>query len=66
MASDTHAIVFAVNCPPQAPALGHAFNSNFLRSLVEIFPDECFPTPSKTSATVISLPLNLHGKIDPP
>ena len=32
IASETHAIVFAVNCPPQAPALGHAFNSNFLNA----------------------------------
>ena len=26
--SETHAIVFAVNCPPQEPAEGHATHSN--------------------------------------
>ena len=66
IASETHAIVFAVNCPPHAPALGQAFNSNFLKSLAVIFPEEYFPTPSKTSTTVMSLPLNFPGRIDPP
>ena len=66
MASDTHAIVFAVNWPPQAPALGHATNSNSLNSFDDIFPAECFPTASNTSTTVTSLPLKLPGKIEPP
>ena len=66
IASDTHAIVFAVNWPPQAPALGQATNSNFLSSAADIWPDECFPTASNTSTTVTSLPLYLPGRIDPP
>ena len=66
IASDTQAIVFAVNWPPQAPALGQATNSNFLSSADDILPDECFPTASNTSTTVTSLPLYLPGRIEPP
>ena len=66
IASDTHAIVFAVNCPPQAPADGQATSSSSSSSLSDIFPASCIPTPSKTSKTVTSLPLNFPGSIDPP
>ena len=66
IASDTHAIVFAVNCPPQAPALGQALSSSFLNACADIFPEENFPTPSNTSTTVTSFPLNLPGNIEPP
>ena len=66
MASDTHAIVFAVNCPPQAPALGHATNDSFSKSARDMLPVAYFPKPSYTSTTVTSFPLNLPGKIEPP
>ena len=66
IASETHAIVLAVNCPPHAPALGHALISNSSKSSSDICLLECFPTASKTSTTVTSLPLNFPGKIDPP
>mgnify|MGYP001017846153 CR=1 FL=1 len=46
--------------------LKQAFNSIFLSACAEIFPEEYFPTPSKTSTTVMSLPFNLPGKIEPP
>ena len=49
-----------------APAVGHATSSNFLNSFADICPDECFPTASKTSTTVTSLPLYFPGSIDPP
>ena len=58
--------MLAVNCPPHAPADGHAFNSIFLSACSEIFPEVYFPTPSKTSTTVISFPFNLPGRIDQP
>ena len=66
MASETQAIVLAVNWPPQAPALGHATNSSSLNSSEDMDPDECFPTASKTSTTVTSLPLYFPGSIEPP
>ena len=40
MASETHAIVLAVNCPPQAPALGQATNSSSLSSSEDIEPED--------------------------
>ena len=43
------AIVFAVNCPPQAPAPGHASASSRHRSSSVIVPAACAPTASKTS-----------------
>ena len=55
-----------MNCPPQAPALGQATNSNSLNSSEDIAPDECLPTASNTSTTVTSFPLNFPGKIEPP
>ena len=57
IASETHAIVLAVNWPPQDPPDGHATLSSLSKSFVDIFPVECFPTPSKTSTIVTSLPL---------
>ena len=41
-------------------------NTIYINSIVDIWPDECFPTASKTSTTVTSLPLYLPGRIDPP
>ena len=38
MASDTHAIVFAVNCPPQAPAEGQATRSSVCSAASDIAP----------------------------
>ncbi len=66
MASDTIAIVLAVNWPPQAPAEGQATCSSASRSSSLILPTECRPTASKTSATVTSLPLKVPGRIEPP
>ena len=66
MTSETHAMVLAVNCPPQAPALGQATRSKSFKSFSVAPPAACFPTASKTSTTVTSLPLNLPGNIDPP
>ena len=39
-------IVFAVNCPPQAPAPGQAAPSSSFRSAAEIFPAAYAPMPS--------------------
>ena len=64
--SDTQAIVFAVNWPPQAPAEGHATHSMSWRSLSDILPVECFPTASNTSTIVTSLPLYEPGRMEPP
>ena len=46
MASDTVAMVLAVNCAPQAPADGQAFSSRVCRSGSDISPIECLPTAS--------------------
>ena len=43
------AIVFAVNCPPHAPAPGHAADSSDRRSCSVILPAACAPTASNTS-----------------
>ncbi len=66
IASETVAIVLAVNCPPQAPAEGQATHSSSCRSASDIFPAACCPTASNTSTTVTSRPLNLPGRIEPP
>ena len=66
MTSATHAIVFAVNCPPHAPALGQATFSKSFKSFSVVPPAAYLPTASNTSTTVTSLPLYLPGKIDPP
>ena len=59
-------MVFAVNCPPQEPADGQATCSIAFNSLSSIVPRECFPTASKTSTIVKSLPLYFPGSIEPP
>ena len=46
IASATHAIVLAVNCPPQEPADGQALHSISYRSASVIFPAACAPTAS--------------------
>ena len=66
MISETHAIVFAVNCPPHAPSLGHATCSSSFKSFSVAAPAAYLPTASKTSTTVTSLPLYLPGNMDPP
>ncbi len=40
------AIVLAVNCPPQAPAPGHAWSSRSFSSASVILPAACAPMPS--------------------
>ena len=66
MASDTQAMVLAVNWPPQAPSDGQAWVSRSHRSSSVILPAECMPTPSNTSTTVTSLPCQRPGRIEPP
>ena len=66
IASEMEAIVFAVNIPPQEPALGQAVFSIFLRSSSEIFPASYWPTASYTSTTVSSRPSSIPGIIVPP
>ena len=65
-ASEIHAIVFAVNCPPHEPADGQATCSIAFNSLSSIVPRACFPTASKTSTIVKSFPLYFPGSIEPP
>jgi hypothetical protein len=66
IASETQAIVLAVNWPPQAPADGQATRSSSSRSASLILPTACWPTASNTSWTVTSRPLNRPGRIEPP
>src|SRR2546430_2628930 len=49
-------IVFAVNCPPQAPAPGQALSSISRSSAWLILPALTAPTASKTSISVMSRP----------
>ena len=49
-------MVFAVNCPPQAPAPGQAAASSSSRSASLIRPAACAPTASKTSWMVTDWP----------
>ena len=49
IASETHAIVFAVNCPPQEPADGQATFSKSNNSFSLILFAANSPTASKTS-----------------
>ena len=65
-ASQTTAIVFAVNWPPQAPAPGQATSSRVLNSWSVILPAAWAPTASNTSCTVTGWPRNCPGAIDPP
>ena len=46
IASDTQAMVLAVNWPPQAPADGHAIFSSAVSSSSGIWPDWYLPTAS--------------------
>ena len=57
IASMIVAMVFAVNWPPQAPAVGHAAFSTDLNSFASILPALNAPTASNTSCTVSALPL---------
>src|SRR3546814_1628495 len=66
MASDTQAMVLAVNWPPQEPAEGQAAHSTACSSSSLILPAECAPTASKTSCTVMSLPFRRPSRMEPP
>ena len=66
IASDTVAIVLAVNCPPHAPADGQATHSSSCSSSSLIVPAAWRPTASNTSTTVTSRPWNRPGRIEPP
>ena len=66
MASNAVAIVFAVNCPPHAPAPGQAMRSSSASFASLIVPALCAPTASKTSPIVTSRPSNRPGRIEPP
>ena len=59
-------MVFAVNCPPQAPAPGEATDSSSARSSSLIRPAACAPIASKTSWIVTSRPWKRPGGIEPP
>ena len=65
-ASKAIAIVFAVNCPPQAPAPGEAASSSSCSSSSVILPAANSPTASKTCWMVTSAPLKWPGLIEPP
>ncbi len=65
-ASETQAIVLAVNSPPHEPADGHAAHSSSCSSSSDSAPTLCAPTPSNTSPIVTSLPLKRPGRIEPP
>src|SRR5882762_7142140 len=62
--SQTNAIVLAVNCPPQAPAPGHAAPSSDLSCASVIPPRACLPTASKTSWMVTEWPSNWPGAFE--
>src|SRR5213078_2262270 len=66
IASDTVAMVLAVNCAPQAPADGQATFSSSSRSASDMPPTEWRPTASNRSCTVTGLPRKLPGRIEPP
>ena len=65
IASETAAIVLAVNIPPQAPSPGHALRSIASRSARVMAPTAQAPTPSKASCRVMSLPPSRPGRIEP-
>ncbi len=65
-ASNAQAIVFAVNCPPQAPAPGLATFSSSRSSSSLSSPAAFAPIASKTSTIVTSLPCQRPGAIEPP
>ncbi len=60
------AIVFAVNCPPHAPAPGQARSSSAARSPSVMRPAAVAPTASNTSWMVTSRPAKRPGRIGPP
>ena len=60
------AMVFAVNCPPQAPAPGQAAASTERSSSSSIPPALCAPTASNTSWMVIAFDPRWPGMIEPP
>src|SRR3990172_4058583 len=61
MASETVAMVLAVNCAPQAPADGQATCSSSSRSSAVILPTENWPTASNKSCTVTGGQRGLHA-----
>jgi len=63
--SSAIAIVFAVNCPPHAPAPGHATFSSSCTSALLIVPAAAAPTASKTSWIVTSRSRKRPGAIEP-
>ncbi len=63
--SRTVAIVLAVNCPPHAPAPGHATPSSSCTSAFDIVPAAAAPTASNTSWMVTSRPRNRPGAMEP-
>ncbi len=58
-------IVFAVNCPPHAPAPGQATDSSACSSAGVIFPTAQAPICSYTSWMVTSRPPSWPGAIVP-
>ncbi len=66
MASDTQAMVFAVNWPPQDPAERQATHSRACKSSSLMVPALWAPTASNTSWTVTSRFLKRPGTIEPP
>ena len=66
ISSITVAMVLAVNWPPHAPAPGHAWSSISSSSSSEMRPAAFAPTASNTSPILMSRPLCLPGRIDPP
>src|SRR4029077_16009729 len=66
IASETQAIVLAVNNPPQEPADGQAAHSTSCSSSPGRCPTLSAPPPSNTSPIVTSLPLKRPGRIEPP
>ena len=66
IASDTQAMVLAVNWPPQEPAEGQATRSSSASSSSLIVPTACLPTASNTSTTVTSRFWKRPGRMLPP
>ena len=64
--SNAIAMVFAVNCPAQAPAPGDATDSSSARSSSDMSPAAWAPTASNTSWIVTSSPLNFPAATEPP
>ena len=58
-------MVFAVNCPPQAPADGQATRSRISSAALPSVPAWCRPTASNMSCTVRSRPAKSSGTAAP-